>query len=197
MRANGGGQAATQVIVLNGGSSSGKTSIARCLQAILPRPWLRLSVDDLIEAMPPSLTGADADAGPDSGPDSGAGMAVGPAGEVSIGAGFREMEAAWMAGVAAMVRAGAPVILDDVFLGGAAAQERTAAYLAGLRVLWAGVRCDPEVAVAREAARGDRVSGMAASQATVVHAGVRYDVEVDSGRAGPLDCARAIAARVT
>ncbi|MGH3152740.1 MAG: phosphotransferase-like protein [Streptosporangiaceae bacterium] len=35
-----------QVIVLNGGSSSGKTVIARCLQAILPRPWLRLSVDD-------------------------------------------------------------------------------------------------------------------------------------------------------
>jgi chloramphenicol 3-O phosphotransferase len=185
MRANGGGQAATQVIVLNGGSSSGKTSIARCLQEILPRPWLRLSVDDLIEAMPPSLTG------------SGSGMAVGPAGEVSIGAGFREMEAAWMAGVAAMARAGAPVILDDVFLSGAAAQERTAAYLAGLRVLWAGVRCDPEVAVAREAARGDRATGMAASQAVLVHEGVRYDVEVDSSQAGPLDCARAIAARVT
>lgn len=187
MRANGGGQAATQVIVLNGGSSSGKTSIARCLQAILPRPWLRLSVDDLIEALPPSLT--EAGAGP--------GMAVGPAGEVSIGAGFREMEAAWMAGVAAMARAGAPVILDDVFLSGAAAKERTAAYLAGLRVLWAGVRCAPEVAVAREAARGDRATGMAASQAAVVHEGVRYDVEVDSGQAGPLDCARAIAARVT
>jgi chloramphenicol 3-O phosphotransferase len=189
MRANGSGQAATQVIVLNGGSSSGKTSIARCLQAILPRPWLRFSVDDLIEALPPSLTNA--------GSGSESGMAVGPAGEVSIGAGFREMEAAWMAGVAAMARAGAPVILDDVFLSGAAAQERTAGYLAGLRVLWAGVRCDPAVAVAREAARGDRVSGMAASQAAVVHEGVRYDVEVDSGQAGPLDCARAIAARVT
>ncbi len=191
MQANGGGQAATQVIVLNGGSSSGKTSIARWLQAILPRPWLRFSVDDLIEALPPSLSEAGA------GSRSGSGMAVGPAGEVSIGAGFREMEAAWMAGVAAMARAGAPVILDDVFLSGAAAQERTAAYLAGLRVLWAGVRCDPAVAVAREAARGDRATGMAASQAAVVHEGVRYDVEVDSGQAGPLDCARAIAARVT
>ncbi|HEY1619938.1 MAG TPA: AAA family ATPase [Streptosporangiaceae bacterium] len=187
MQANGSDQTATQVIVLNGGSSSGKTSIARCLQEILPRPWLRLSVDDLIEALPPSLT--------DFG--SGSGVALGPAGEVSIGAGFREMEAAWMAGVAAMARAGAPVILDDVFLSGAAAQERTAAYLAGLRVLWAGVRCDPAVAVAREAARGDRVTGMAATQAVMVHTGVRYDVEVDSGRAGPLDCARAIAARVS
>jgi chloramphenicol 3-O-phosphotransferase len=45
----------TQVIVLNGGSSSGKTGIARCLQAILPQPWIRLGVDDLLEALPPSL----------------------------------------------------------------------------------------------------------------------------------------------
>ena len=32
----------TQVIVLNGGSSAGKTGIARCLQAVLPQPWIRL-----------------------------------------------------------------------------------------------------------------------------------------------------------
>ena len=44
----------TQVIVLNGGSSSGKSGIARCLQAILPEPWLSLGVDTLIEAMPVS-----------------------------------------------------------------------------------------------------------------------------------------------
>src|ERR1700679_2219711 len=106
-----------QVIVLNGGSSSGKTSIARCLQAILPQPWISLSVDDLVAALPPSLT------------DSGAGIAFGQQGEVVIGGGFREIEAAWMAGVAAMARAGARVIFDDVFLGGAASQERVRAGL--------------------------------------------------------------------
>jgi chloramphenicol 3-O-phosphotransferase len=47
-----------QVIVLNGGSSSGKTAIARCLQAVLPQPWISLSVDDLVAALPPSLAGA-------------------------------------------------------------------------------------------------------------------------------------------
>jgi chloramphenicol 3-O phosphotransferase len=47
----------TQVIVLNGGSSSGKTGIARCLQAVLPQPWIRLGVDDLVDALPPSLRG--------------------------------------------------------------------------------------------------------------------------------------------
>jgi chloramphenicol 3-O phosphotransferase len=113
-----------------------------------------------------------------------------------------------MAGVAAMVRAGARVIFDDVFLGGAASQERMRGYDAGVlrgerRCRWRasmccgpGVRCDPGIAAAREAARGDRVTGMAASQAEMVHEGVCYDVEVDTSRAESLDCARVIASRV-
>ncbi len=174
----------TQVIVLNGGSSSGKTGITRCLQAILPAPWLRMGVDDLLERLPPSLV------------DSGAGVAFGQQGEVTIGAGFREMETAWMAGIVAMVRAGARIIIDDVFLSGAESQERTRGHLDGLEVLWVGVRCAPEIATGREIARGDRVVGMAASQAEVVHKGVTYDVEVDTGTTESIDCARAIAAHV-
>jgi chloramphenicol 3-O phosphotransferase len=42
----------TQVIVLNGTSSSGKSGIARCLQAILPDPWIVLGIDTLIRALP-------------------------------------------------------------------------------------------------------------------------------------------------
>lgn len=175
----------TQVIVLNGGSSSGKTGIARCLQAILPQPWIRLGVDDLIGALPPGVV------------DEGSGIAFGQHGEVLIGSGFREIEAAWMAGIAAMARAGARVIIDDVFLGGAASQERMRASLAGLDVLWVGVHCAPEVAAAREIARGDRVGGMAVSQATLVHEGVTYHVEVDTSRAEALECARAIAEHAT
>ena len=49
------GDVATQVIVLNGGSSSGKSGIARCLQAILPDPWLAFGTDNLVQAMPMSL----------------------------------------------------------------------------------------------------------------------------------------------
>jgi chloramphenicol 3-O phosphotransferase len=178
------GQVTTQIIVVNGGSSSGKSGIVRCLQAILPQPWIRLGVDDLIDALPPSLA------------DSDAGVAFGQQGEVEIGEGFRAMEAAWLAGIAAMARAGARVIIDDVFLGGASSQERLRTHLDGLAVLWVGVRCDPDIATGRELARGDRVTGMAASQAEMVHAGVVYDIEVDTSRAESVDCARAIAARV-
>lgn len=175
----------TQIIVLNGGSSSGKTGIARCLQAILPRPWIRIGVDDLLDALPPSLM------------DSDSGVAFGRQGEVALGDDFRELEAAWLTGVAAMARAGARVIFDDVFLDGAVSQERVRARLEGLAVLWVGVRCAPEIAVGRELARGDRVIGMAAGQADMAHRGVAYDIEVDTGHAESRDCARVIAARVT
>ena len=175
----------TQVIVLNGGSSSGKSGIARCLQAILPQPWISLSVDDLIDALPPSLA------------DSGSGVAFGQRGEVVIGDAFRAAETAWMTGIAAMAQAGARVILDDVFLGGAASQERTREHLKDLTVLWVGVRCDPEIAGGREIARGDRIGGMAVSQADMVHNGVSYDIEVDTSHTESIDCARVIAARVS
>jgi chloramphenicol 3-O phosphotransferase len=174
---------ATQIIVLNGGSSSGKTGISRCLQAILPTPWIALSVDDLVDALPPVLKDGD-------------GIAFGEQGEVEVGAGFREIEGAWMTGIAAMARAGARIILDDVFLSGAASQARVRGQLEDLEVLWVGVRCDAEIAAGREIARGDRTGGMAALQADVVHEGVSYDVEVDTGKSESLPCAQTIAARV-
>jgi chloramphenicol 3-O-phosphotransferase len=67
----------------------------------------------------------------------------------------------------------------------------------GLEVLWVGVRCDPTIAVGREIARGDRATGMAASQAELVHKDVVYDIEVDTTHTESLDCARLIAARAS
>jgi chloramphenicol 3-O phosphotransferase len=175
---------ATQVIVLNGGSSSGKSGIARCLQAVLPDPWLVLGVDMLIQALPASS------------PTSATGIEFAADGEIVVGPEFRALEAAWMAGVAATARAGARIIVDDAFLGGAASQQRWRRALDGLQVLWAGVTCDSTVAAGREIARGDRVTGMAAAQAILVHQGVAYDVQVDTTHTEALDCAREIAARV-
>ncbi|UQW99527.1 chloramphenicol phosphotransferase CPT [Streptomyces sp. RerS4] len=175
----------TQVIVLNGGSSSGKSGIVRCLKAILPQPWINMGVDDLIDRLPPSLL------------DSDSGVAFGQGGEVVLGDDWRALETAWTKGVAAMARAGARIIIDDVFLGGRTDQERLRGHLEGLDVLWVGVRCDPETASGREIARGNRVPGMAVLQAETVHKGVVYDVEVDTTRTETLDCSRAIARHVS
>ncbi|MFI9363901.1 chloramphenicol phosphotransferase CPT [Kitasatospora sp. NPDC053057] len=174
------------VIVLNGGSSSGKSSIARRLQELLPEPWLHLGADTMVDALPPWLLGGDEGIG---------GLEDGD-GTVAVGPVFARLDAAWTVGVAAMARAGAPILVDEVFLGGAASQQRWRSALEGLDVLWVGVRCDPAVAAAREAARGDRVAGMAAAQASAVHEGVAYDLVVDTAQASPDECAEAILTRV-
>ncbi len=179
------GPVTTQMIILNGGSSSGKSGIIRCLQAVLPDPWLAFGCDSFVEALPARMQA------------SGAGVAFAPDGGVSVGVGFRALEAAWIAGVVATARAGARIIVDEVFLAGAASQQRWQQALGGLDVLWVGVRCDSAVAAGREIARGDRVRGMAASQADVVHEGVVYDVEVDTTHTEALVCAQAIAAHVS
>ncbi|GIE98765.1 chloramphenicol phosphotransferase CPT [Paractinoplanes rishiriensis] len=171
-----------QVIVLNGASSSGKSGIARCLQAVLPDPWLSTGVDRLIESMPAAMQSTVA------------GITFTPDGGVEVGESFDRLQCAWMEGVAATARAGAKLIIDDVFLGGAHTQQRWRRVLDGLDVLWVGVQCDPDAATAREVARGDRVPGMAATQAGVVHEGVDYDLTVDTTHTEALTCARTIAA---
>ncbi len=170
--------------MLNGGSSSGKSGIARCLQAVLPEPWLVVGVDIFVGLLPASLR------------DGGGGIGFAPDGQVLVGEEFRRLEDTWLAGVAAMVRAGARVVVDEVLLGGGQGQRRWQAVLGGLEVLWVGVRCPAEVAAGRELARGDRITGMAAAQAEVVHVGMRYDLEISTDGIESLECARLIAARV-
>ena len=172
---------AIQVIVLNSGSSSGKSGIARCLQAVLPDSWLVFGTDTLVQAMPISLQ------------TSTAGIEFAQDGEVIVGPEFRALEAAW---IAVMAHAGARVIIDEVFIGGAASQQRWKDAFGPLYVLWVGVRCDAGVAAGRELARGDRIIGMAASQADLVHHGVAYDLQVDTTHTEALACAQAVAARL-
>ncbi len=176
----------TQVIILNGGSSAGKSCLARTLQSVLPGPWLTFGADTLVEALPERMRSS----------GDGDGIVFGPDGEVTPGAEFRRLDIAWSRGMAETARAGARLVLDEVFLGAAASQARWRDALTGLDVLWVAVRCDPEVAAAREAARGDRATGMARLQAESVHRGVVYDLAVDTSRADTLTCARTIAAHV-
>ncbi|MDV5143521.1 chloramphenicol phosphotransferase CPT [Streptomyces sp. SBC-4] len=172
------------MIILNGGSSSGKSGIVRCLQAVLPDPWLAFGCDSFVDALPARMQASDG------------GISFAPDGEVTVGADFLALEAAWREGVATMARAGARIVIDDVFLSGAASQRRWRTALGDVPALWVGVRCASATAAGREVARGDRVQGMAAAQALSVHEDVFYDLEVDTTHTESLDCARTIAARV-
>ncbi len=114
------------VIVLNGGSSSGKSSIARCLQRLLGTTWLTLGVDDLVRALP----GGDEVDDPIRAQKNGGGpvgaqgsIEFGSDGSVTVGDDFRRAEASWYAGLAAIGRCGTGLILDEVFVGGRSSQE--------------------------------------------------------------------------
>ena len=171
-----------EVIVLNGGSSSGKSSIATCLQQQLEGMWLTLGVDDLIRALSHGPTDTTA----------GGSLHFSSDGSISVSQAFHRAQADWYQGVGAIARAGTGVILDEVFLDGGRSRAPLEAALDGLSVVWVGVHCDPEVAENREIQRADRIRGQARDQALRVHRGVRYDLAVDTTDALPSQCAGTI-----
>jgi chloramphenicol 3-O phosphotransferase len=171
----------TNVIVLNGGSSSGKSSIARALQEFLPGIWLTFGVDTFIEALP----------GRGDSPRSG--ISYGRGGAVLLSDRYTQLENTWYAGLSSMARTGADIILDEVMLSGRAGQQRLQSAFGSEALTWVGVRCEADVAAAREAARGDREPGMARQQAERVHIGVSYDMEVDTTFRSPEECAQTVA----
>lgn len=164
---------AGRVIVLNGTSSSGKSSLGRALQNVLPGTWLLFGIDTLIAALPWRLYGTDE------------GHAIHEDGTIDVGPVFATEQARWRGAIAALVRSGSNVILDEVLLRGGEEQAEWRTALDGLDVTWVKVHCDVDVAEARERARGDRALNMARAQSLVVHEGVVYDVEVDTTSTAP------------
>jgi chloramphenicol 3-O phosphotransferase len=173
------------VILLNGASSAGKSSLARAIQDRMRDTWLTLGIDTMITAMPRRLDGS---------PE---GLLFHPDGRIDTGPAWHALESAWRRGVGAMARSGLKLVIDEVTLGGAAGQAEWKAALAGTHVLWVAVKCDAAVLAAREAARGDRVIGQAARQAGFVHDGIAYDLEVDTSHRSSADCAAEIVARAS
>jgi chloramphenicol 3-O phosphotransferase len=168
-------------VILNGGSSSGKTSIVRHLQELLEEPWLTFGIDGLLESLPPPML------------DTESSIQFEETGNIVVGPEFRRLERTWMAGIAAMVQAGVNVLIDEVFLEGSRSQTRWEEALGDLPFRFVAVRCAPEAAVAREAARGDRQVGLAVTQAAMVHDAVSYDFTVDTTTTSSDHCAKAIA----
>ena len=157
-----------RVLILNGGSSAGKTTLGRGLQSALSDTWLLLGLDLLIWTLPPRLI------------NHANGLSV-HEGVIVRGDLFMSLYAGFQSAVATLARSGVNVLLDDLTLDGTVDQQRWSEVLQGLDVLWVGVRCAPAIAAEREARRQSRLPGIACHQAESVHVGVRYDVEVDTG----------------
>lgn len=167
-----------RVVILNGPSSAGKSTLARSLQDALPTPWLRLGIDAFLDFVPEQLVnvGAKADEGfrflpADDDPASVTRIAVGRYGEHVV----RGMHAA----IGALARSGLDIIVDDVLLERSWLDDYTDA-LTGLDVVFIGVTAPLEIVETRELARGDRFPRLARGHYDVVHHDGIYDLLIDT-----------------
>jgi chloramphenicol 3-O phosphotransferase len=157
------------VIVLNGASSAGKTSIARAIQCLADTPVLHASLDTFTD------------------------MFHWPA----IADGEEKWEchragvANFHAALPILASSRFPLVVDHVFEHPAWFDACCAA-LKGKKTYFVGVRCPISVLEAREKVRGDRRVGMARSQVDRVHEGKPYAMEVDTSIHSPEGCATEI-----
>ena len=187
--------ARTQVIVLNGTSSAGKSTLASALQARLAEAggcWIVLGLDDFLGKLPWAWVTYGDHVGEHADEGIAFRMVEGEV-ECRVGPVGERMLAAYRGAVAAVARAGINVIVDEVLLseaGWTAWQHE----LAGLEVLWVAVTSDLELLEQRERDRPDRMIGLARSQHGVVHRHAVYDVRVDTSSMDPAVAAAAILA---
>ncbi|TDW18972.1 chloramphenicol 3-O phosphotransferase [Kribbella kalugense] len=182
------------VIFLNGASSSGKTTLGRALQDSLDGPYLLMGLDTCFAMVPAQWAGGSMGVHRAEGfryvdlPDEGGR----PVSGISYGAvGLRMLEGFHRA-VREFVRAGNPVIVDEVMLG-PEVRDHWFATLAGIDVVSVGVRCDLEELERREGARKGR-AGLARWSEERVHEGMTYDLWVDTTVQGAEACAHQILA---
>jgi chloramphenicol 3-O phosphotransferase len=196
------------IIVLNGTSSAGKTSIGVELQQIMKEPYLLVGFDHFVMWLPRryfNLEGDDVDDAiyeptpdrltedgqfppgegfrwirPPEGSAEGVAIKAGPLGHRIIATMHRA--------VALMASRGHPVILDHVLLEPKWLDDLLQV-LRGYPVLFVGVRCPLAVVEQRERERGDRVAGQARGHFESVHAHAVYDLEVDTSLLSPTECA--------
>jgi chloramphenicol 3-O phosphotransferase len=171
-----------RIILINGTSSSGKTTLVKALQSTLPELWLEMGIDRFAYALPGRVLGQPTwpqlfrYVRPGGRSDGLFTIKTTPLGQRFI--------SGMHATAAALAGAGLNVIVDHVLLEQAWLDE-CARLWSGLSVLFVGVRCPLDVVLRRELERKDRTLGQAEAQFAVVHRWGEYDVEVDTSVLAP------------
>jgi len=164
------------VILLNGTSSSGKTTLAKALLDKLVEPFMYVSLDAFFHLYPERFLN------PTTQEEADVITALVPA----VISGMHRS-------VAVLAQAGNNVLVDHVLQEEQWLRECVALW-AGLEVFFVGVRCPLEVTEKRETERGDRTVGTARYQFERVHAHACYDVEVDTSVLSVEECVARILA---
>jgi len=180
------------IILLNGTSSAGKTTVARAIQDVNPTPLQHISLDHFRDGMAGRYRGMNSH---DDEPGT-RGLNVVPVGgmtQLRFGDVGRLTLRGMRRAAAAFAATGIDVIVDDLLLEPDFLRDYLEVF-AGFDVTFVGVHCDVDTLKAREQARPGRFPGTAVAHMKQVHAGCEYDVEVDTARIAPRECAERVLA---
>lgn len=177
------------LLILNGPSSAGKSSLVRELQKLWPRPLFATGIDTIFVGWAEKFVLDHDQSDPATEMESlhiVAGLGPAPSWIPELNDTFltisRHAHESW----AAIHQSGVDVVIDHCIIE-PGIREQAQSLL--LRAFWVGVTCDVEELVRREAARGDRYAGFASGSSAVVHRGMNYDLVVDSTSTPPEELA--------
>ncbi|TPN88143.1 chloramphenicol phosphotransferase [Mesorhizobium sp. CU2] len=185
-----------QIIILNGAPRAGKSSISGAIQQTFDGVWMNLGVDAYARITPPELL---------------PGIGLRPGGErPDLEAFVSCFYAALYESIATHSRLGLNVVADvghhDAYSTPLQILPQCARRLAGLPVLFVGVRCPIDIILQRRAAAAEGAYVVASKQDPLplpvrrwqdeVHRPGIYDLEVDTSLLSPKDCAEAIRQRL-
>lgn len=167
-----------KIIIINGTSSSGKTSIVRALQDMLEEPYIEAGIDKFIWMLPHRYLDR-----PLWDDVLGKANQAGELGHQLVIGMHRTAED--------LSKTGMNVIVDHVLVEDNWWQD-CAERFSELPAYLIGVRCPLEILEEREKARKNRTLGQARLQFDIVHGKGVYDLEVDTSKFSAEKCARMI-----
>ncbi|MBY9000139.1 MAG: AAA family ATPase [Candidatus Heimdallarchaeota archaeon] len=175
-----------RIIMLNGASSSGKSTIANSLQEIMDEPYLTIGLDKFFQlyndAFPKRFN-------PPPIPR-----------DISLDEGYtlrdncsirNRSSSTFHHFLAAFSLAGNNVIADTV-IDTEIVLKQCINILGEFPIVFVGVHCSLEELERREQERGNRKQGLAKRHYDRVHARTIYDIEVDTSNSSPKECAQKI-----
>ena len=175
-------QTCGRIVLLNGTSSAGKTTLALAFQRRAPEYWHYWALDQFRDGMPDRYRGLNSR---DHEPGA-RGLNVvpvehrlGSVSEIRFGDLGLKMLRGMRRAAASFARAGNNVVIDDLCLEPHYLQDYIEAF-EGLDVIFVGLRCSTDVLGKREATRLSRFPGTAIRQAERVHRHALYDLEIDT-----------------
>ena len=178
----------TQIILLNGVGSAGKSSIAKALQAMSSQPILHVQMDAFIEMLP-----AEYGDHPDAWTYSLVPNSSKPEIAIREGPLGRRLLQGMRHAVHALAAQGLDLVVDDVLMGRSdPGVSEYADLLSEFQFFRVGVFASLETLEIREKQRGDRLLGLARWQFDRVHEGMDYDLEVQTDTMSPAAVAEAI-----